>query len=110
MLARVDVLVPNRGELAALAGRDGDPAQLAAGLDGVGAVVVTLGADGALVVDGGRAEHVPAPVVDAVDTTGAGDAFCGALAAALVGGAELVEAARLAVAFAAESVTRPGAR
>ncbi len=110
LLARVDVLVPNRGELAALAGRDGDPGQLAAELDGVGAVVVTLGADGALVVDGGRVEHVPAPVVDAVDTTGAGDAFCGALAAALVGGAALVEAARDAVAFAADSVTRPGAR
>ncbi len=77
---------------------------------GVGAVVVTLGAEGALVVAEGRAEHVPAPAVEAVDTTGAGDAFCGALAAALVEGADLVEAARHAVAFAAGSVTRPGAR
>jgi ribokinase len=108
VLARVDVLVPNRGELAALAGRDGDPAALATGVHP--AVVVTLGAEGALVVAGGRAERIPAPEVDAVDTTGAGDAFCGALAAALAGGAELVDAARRAVETAAANVTRAGAR
>jgi ribokinase len=108
VLARVDVLVPNRGELAALAGHEGDPAALAAGVHP--AVVVTLGAEGALVVAGGRAERIPAPEVDAVDTTGAGDAFCGALAAALAGGAELVDAARRAVETAAANVTRAGAR
>ncbi len=108
LLQRVDVLVPNRGELAALAGRDGDPAQLAAEIGG--AVVVTLGAEGALVVADGRVERVAAPTVEVVDTTGAGDAFCGALAAALVEGADLVEAARHAVGVAARSVTRAGAR
>lgn len=108
ILERVDVLVPNAGELIALAGRDGDPAQLAAALHR--AVVVTLGAEGALVVAGAEAEHLPAPAVDVVDTTGAGDAFCGALAAALAGGATLGDAARTAIAVAADSVTRPGAR
>jgi ribokinase len=108
VLNRVDVLVPNRGELTALAGRQGDAAELAAGLHR--AVVVTLGAAGALVVHDGRREAVPAPAVDAVDTTGAGDAFCGALADALVGGASLVEAARHAVDVAAASVTWQGAR
>ena len=107
---RVDVLVPNRGELAALTAGTGDPATLARRLDLAGAVVVTLGRDGVLVVEGERAEHVAAPQVQAVDTTGAGDAFCGALAQALAEGAELVEAARWAVRVAAVSVTRIGAQ
>jgi ribokinase len=110
IVAPVDVLVPNRGELEALAGRAGDPVDLARGLDAARAVVVTLGAEGAVVVEGERVERVPAPRVDAVDTTGAGDAFCGALAQALDGGADLVEAARWAARAAAASVTRPGAQ
>jgi ribokinase len=106
----VDVLVPNRGELAALTGRTGDPETLARGLGLAGAVVVTLGKDGVLVVDGERAERIEAPRVQAVDGTGAGDAFCGALAQALAEGADLVEAARWAVRVAAVSVTRMGAQ
>ena len=51
-----------------------------------------------------------APQVEAVDSTGAGDAFCGALAEAMAGGATVVEAARWAVRVAAVSVTRPGAQ
>jgi ribokinase len=108
LAGRPDVLVPNRGELAQLAG-PGPPAEAAARL-GLPAVVVTLGADGALVVEGSGAEAVSAPAVRVVDTTGAGDAFCGALADALDRGAELVEAARFAAAAAALSVTRDGAR
>jgi ribokinase len=107
---RVDVLVPNRGELAALTGRTGDSATLARTLDLAGAVVVTLGKDGVLVVQGEHSERIAAPRVQAVDTTGAGDAFCGALAQALAEGAELVEAARWAVRVAAVSVTRIGAQ
>jgi ribokinase len=108
------VLVPNRTELALLAatsapGSPAHAAEIAARLEGPGAVVVTLGADGAVVRDGRRTEHVAAPVVDAVDATGAGDAFCGGLADALARGAELVEAVRWAVAAAAISVTRTGA-
>jgi ribokinase len=114
-LAKIDVLVPNRGELGLLAGA-GEPADageavaLARALPGPRAIVVTLGAEGALVVDGSRVERVPAPAVEAVDATGAGDAFCGALADALSRGAELVEAARWSVAAAALSVERTGAQ
>jgi ribokinase len=110
LAAAVDVLVPNRGELEALAGRAGDPVELARALALARAVVVTLGGEGAVVVDGERVERVPAPRVDAVDTTGAGDAFCGALAQALDAGAELIEAARWATRAAAASVTKPGAQ
>jgi ribokinase len=108
--AAVDVLVPNRGELEALAGRRGDPVALARGLDVARAVVVTLGAEGAVVIEGDRVTRIAAPTVEAVDTTGAGDAFCGALAQALDAGADLVDAARWAVRAAAASVTKPGAQ
>jgi ribokinase len=108
LAGRADVLVPNRGELERLAG-GGPPAEAAARL-GLPAVVVTLGAEGALVVEGSGTEEVGAPEVQVVDTTGAGDAFCGALADALDRGAELVEAVRFAVAAAALSVTGEGAR
>jgi ribokinase len=110
LAAPVDVLVPNRGELEALAGAGGDPVTLARSITTARAVVVTLGADGAVVIEGERAERVSAPRVKAVDTTGAGDAFCGALAQALADGAALVEAARWAVRVAAVSVTRAGAQ
>ncbi|MFG1802929.1 ribokinase [Micromonospora carbonacea] len=116
-LARVDVLVPNRGELAALAGVPATaappgPAELPAlarSLGTRGPVVVTLGADGALVVGADREWLVPAERVDAVDATGAGDSFCAALADALLDGAAIDEAARWASRVAAVTVTRPGA-
>jgi len=110
LVAPVDVLIPNRGELEALAGRAGDPVELARELEAARAVVVTLGAEGAVVVEGERVERIRAPTVEAVDTTGAGDAFCGALAQALDSGADLVDAARWAARAAAASVTRPGAQ
>jgi len=109
-LRRVGVLVPNRGELAMLAGRDGDAEQLARAIEGPDAVVVTLGAEGALVVEGKGVERVAAPRVEAVDATGAGDTFCGALADALARGAAVVEAAEWAVQAAALSVRKPGAQ
>jgi ribokinase len=115
VLAGVDVLVPNRGELAILAEAEvprtaDEAAALAARLDGPRAVVVTLGADGALVVADGHVEHVAAPAVAVVDTTGAGDAFCGGLADALAGGADVVDAARWGVKVATASVAHPGAQ
>jgi ribokinase len=110
LLANVDVLVPNRGELLGLAGVDrGDLVQLARGLGTRGPVVVTLGAEGALVVAAERSTRVPAEQVKAVDATAAGDSFCAALADAMLDGADVVEAARWATRVAAVTVTRPGA-
>jgi ribokinase len=106
-----DLLVPNEHEAAELAGRDGPPGELAAGLGGrlgVGAVVVTAGADGAYVAAEGRVEHVPASRADPVDTTGAGDAFLAALAARLRAGDMLTAAAAYAVRAATIKVERPG--
>ncbi|WP_030106643.1 ribokinase [Actinoalloteichus caeruleus] len=73
--------------------------------------VVTLGPAGAVVAErDAEPIMVPAPPVRAVDSTGAGDAFAGALVARLAGGASLIDAARTAVRAAALSVTRPGAQ
>jgi ribokinase len=116
LLERVDVLVPNEHELAQLAGADpaersaGELAGLARSVAGC-SVVVTLGARGALVVpaDGPVVRQAPPPVT-AVDTTGAGDCFCGALAQALARGTDLPGAVRYAVAAAALSTTGAGAR
>jgi ribokinase len=138
-LALADILTPNETELAQLAGPGsgpssgrGDPEtaarQVLAGQptdagalpaarserDGdarARAVVVTLGAAGALIVRAtGAAVAVPAPAVEAVDTTGAGDTFNGAFAAGLADGLDLPRAVRRAVAAAALSTTWPGAR
>jgi ribokinase len=113
---RVDVLVPNEHELAQLAGAEpgerspADLAQLARSV-AAGAVVVTLGARGALVVPPeGKALLQAPPPVTAVDTTGAGDCFCGALAQALATDPDLPAAVRFAVTAAALSTTGPGAR
>ncbi|MCP2264081.1 ribokinase [Promicromonospora thailandica] len=110
----VDVLVVNEHEAADLAGAAGTPEDLASALlDRVPAVVVTLGAEGSLVARRDTDPvRVPAARVDAVDTTGAGDTYCGVLAAGLarVGLAGLADAARLAGAAAALAVTRPGAQ
>lgn len=114
LLRRVDVLVPNLPELAALTG-GGAPetleevARRGRDLAYGGAVVVTLGERGALVLDAEGNTHVPAWEVDAIDTTGAGDAFCGSLAAQLARGRALVDAVRDAVRVGALSTTRQGA-
>jgi ribokinase len=113
-LALADILTPNRGELAALAGDDGPAAgpialSLLEGTPGR-AIVVSLGADGALLANGGGTTPLPAPSVDVVDTVGAGDTLNGALAAGLAAGLALPEAARRAVAAASLAVTREGAR
>jgi len=116
LLDLVDVLVPNEHELVQLAGEEAgerSPAELAELARSVAgcSVVVTLGARGALVVpaDGPVLLQAPPPV-GAVDTTGAGDCFCGALAQGLARGAELAGAVRYAVTAAALSTTGPGAR
>jgi ribokinase len=73
-------------------------------------VLVTLGADGALLLDGDEERRLPAPAVEAVDTTGAGDTVNGALAAELAAGRRLLDAARFALAAAALSTRAHGAR
>jgi ribokinase len=113
-LELVDLLTPNRGELVGLAGvasADVDDASAARALPVREAVIVTLGVAGALLVPWeGAAQTVPAIVIEAVDTTGAGDAFNGALAAALAEGRDIDEAVRRAVAASGLATTRPGAR
>jgi ribokinase len=84
---------------------------MARAIRGPEAVVVTLGAEGAVVVAGRTdAIHVPAPWVTAVDPTAAGDAFCGGLADGLARGLSLVDAARWAVRCGAVAATRWGAQ
>ncbi|WP_329069713.1 ribokinase [Amycolatopsis sp. NBC_01480] len=108
-LGALDVLLVNEHEAAYLLGtEDADPRKL---LElGPRAAVVTLGAKGAVVVEADGSTEVASPKVEAVDTTGAGDAFAGALAASLAEGATLVDAAKRAVKVAAVSVTRHGAQ
>ena len=72
--------------------------------------MITLGAEGCLIVEEGSSRGIPAPRVEAVDTVGAGDAFNGALATALAEGRPLHEAASWAAAAAALAVTKPGAQ
>ncbi|AUI62636.1 ribokinase [Amycolatopsis sp. BJA-103] len=107
-LQRLDVLLVNEHEAAFLLGGEADFPRL---LDlGPKAAVVTLGAKGAAVVTADGVTEVSSPKVEAVDTTGAGDAFAGALATALAKGEELADAARRAVKVAAITVTRQGAQ
>jgi sugar/nucleoside kinase (ribokinase family) len=74
-----------------------------------GMLCVTLGAAGAMLLAGEQLHHAPAPRVDAVDTTGAGDVFRGALIYALLRGDSPDAILRFATAAAASSCTRPGA-
>ena len=90
-----------------------DPLDLAAELrrvTGCASVVLTLGGDGAVVLDADTSSLVAAPRVEVVDTTGAGDVLTGVLAARLAAGLSLVDATRQACVAAAESVQHPGAR
>lgn len=115
LLSRVDVIVPNRSELAVLVGEEevgsvGEVIAQARRLRGPAAIVVTLGSDGAALVTGQGELHVTPPPVGAVDTTGAGDAFCAALADAIARDTPLEDAVRWAVAAGAYAVTRLGAQ
>ncbi|TCM47958.1 ribokinase [Kribbella sp. VKM Ac-2568] len=114
----VDILVPNEVEAAALTGLDCDDesqvpaiAKRLAGEWNLRGCVITLGSRGAYVLDlvAGIEARVPAHRVATVDTVGAGDAFCGSLAASLAAGATLSDAVRLANAAGALSTTVNGA-
>lgn len=116
VLAACDPLVVNEHEARAILGRDAGatPESWARALTALGprSVVITLGAGGALAADTrtGDCVRVPSPEVDAVDTTGAGDAFTAALAWRLGLGEELPQATALAVRVGAAAVTREGAQ
>ncbi|MFI2028752.1 ribokinase [Streptomyces buecherae] len=117
VLAACDPLVVNEHEARSLldgdpAGAGDDPAAWAAALLGRGSrsVVITLGPAGALAADRRGQTRVPGVPVEAVDTTGAGDAFTGALAWRLGTGDDLATAVRYAVRVGAAAVTRPGAQ
>ncbi|MGW5231352.1 ribokinase [Streptomyces nodosus] len=114
LLAACDPLIVNEHEARVIAGGepDGSPEDRAAALLALGprSVVVTLGAEGALVAAGETMVRVPSVKVDAVDTTGAGDAFTAALAWRLGTGSSLPEAAAFAARVGAAAVTRPGAQ
>jgi ribokinase len=111
LVGNVDVLVANEGEAAALSGRE-SPEEAALHLSRVGwrSVVVTLGERGALVLEqGSQPSRVPSFEVEAVDSTAAGDAFCGALVAALAEGADLQGATCRGCAAGALAATAMGA-
>ncbi|HMQ65695.1 MAG TPA: ribokinase [Arachnia sp.] len=117
VLLAANPLVVNEHEgAAALAQLGGpeltDPGEIVAGLRaaGVSTVVMTVGSAGSIVAEGGGLAAVPSPSVNAVDTVGAGDAFCGALSARLAAGDGLLDAAAYASRFAAYTVQFEGAQ
>jgi ribokinase len=107
LIGAVGVLVVNRSELAELTGSENP--RMASVLP-VPTTVVTLGADGAALVVDEEVTVYPAPRVEVVDTTGAGDAFCGALAAGIEAGLEIQAAVPRAVIAGALATTAKGAR
>ncbi|HYH12267.1 MAG TPA: ribokinase [Thermomicrobiales bacterium] len=112
MLEHVDVLVVNEGEAVALLGRGGARPEVAAELaESTGTtVVLTAGREGAYGVHESKLFHVPAPSVKVVDTTGAGDTFCGAFAAQIAHGQSFERSVRWAVCAASIAATKAGAQ
>ena len=113
-IASVDYFAPNQTELAILSGCPaGTPEQAEAAARsllqrGMRQIIVTMGADGALLVTAAQSVRIPPVQVAAKDTTGAGDAFIGAFAFYETRGDTLADALRKAAAYAALSVTRAG--
>lgn len=109
LLALIDILIVNEGELAVVSNSSGSIDQCLERIQ-VPCVVVTLGGRGACArVDGKRLTQAAFPVTP-VDTTGAGDTFCGAFVAALAHGKDVSEALRQGCAAGALTCTRPGAQ
>ena len=116
LLSCIDIITPNQSEAAMLSGINvtdaATAAQAAVAIHnlGVKSVIITMGAMGCVIYDKGEITLVPAQKVEAVDTTAAGDVFCGALAVALAEGGTLFDAVNFASRAAAISVTRMGAQ
>ena len=112
----VDLFIPNETELSTFSGLpvsdEASAAKAAAAMQakGVGKLIVTMGSKGSLICEGGEPVFVPARKVKAVDTTAAGDTFCGALCVALSEGHGLKEAAEFATAASALTVQKMGAQ
>ena len=111
----LSLITPNQTETALMTGIETDEASLDKAVDalrakGVKDVIITLGSRGSLVCTGGKNEFVPACKVKAVDTTAAGDTFCGALCVALSEGKSLTEAAAFATKASALAVQKMGAQ
>ncbi|MDC7225914.1 MAG: ribokinase [Spirochaetales bacterium] len=114
ILSLFDIITPNEVEASILSGievTDFSSAEKAADYfieSGVETVIITMGEQGCFIKNSSITETVPAFHVEAIDTTGAGDAFNGGLAAALASGKSIVDAAVFATATAALSVTKIG--
>jgi len=115
IIGKADIVTPNRNELEVISGikietlEDVKKASREVISYGVKGVIVTLGKDGAFVVWDREYKHVPSFKVEAVDTTGAGDAFNGGLAVALSEGKDLISSVIFANAVSGLSVTKMGA-
>ncbi len=116
LAARPDLIKPNRVELAEAVGRDlptvGDVVEAARALvaTGIGCVLVSLGRDGALLVDAERAVRAVARVDNPLSTVGAGDAFLAGYLHAVAAGEDAEEALCTAIAFGAAAVSRSGSQ
>ena len=107
----IDMLIVNEHELAQLAGQGAEEDAARSLLQrGAGTIIVTLGSRGALAVTANGTLRQPAHAVEVVDTTGAGDTFCGVLVAWLAGGADLPAALRAAGVAGALACTKLGAQ
>lgn len=115
LLKCVSILIPNETEASAISGIDINNFETAAAaaerLKGMGVreVIITMGSRGSVVCDG-DCTFVPAVKVNAVDTTAAGDTFCGGVCVALSEGKGLLEAVKFATAASSIAVQRPGAQ
>ena len=112
----IDLFIPNETELSTFSGlpvnnaEEAFKAAKAMQAKGVGKLIVTMGSKGALICEGSTSDFVPAHKVKAVDTTAAGDTFCGALCVAISEGKSLKEAAEFACAASALTVQKMGAQ
>lgn len=112
----VSLFIPNETELSSFSGvqvTDQESACKAAQVlfdKGVGKMIVTMGSKGSLILDGGDPQFVQAYKVKAMDTTGAGDTYCGSICVAIAEGKSLKDAAQFACASSAISVTKMGAQ
>jgi ribokinase len=109
MLPDCMVVIANAGEALELTGAEGEAAALALHRAGPWLAIVTLGAAGCVIATAGSVRHFSAPAVAAVDSTGAGDTFCGVCAAMLALGAPVDAVITAAQQAACLTVQRPGA-